>query len=486
MPLPWYYNELYVALCSVKDGRIKGSGICYDGISLVTCAHVLNSAAGRAQTDMSDAVGLEVDIRFSQSTKLDRSRRFKARVTVWGPSTAPAGTKFTPRYDVAVLELLPETAPEELIPFANELRFIADDLRENYFSCTSHNTLTPDEDIVPINGTITQYLPAEGKTALSTSANTHDAFLKPGSSGSPVYSETLNGIAGIADQLVENAQDIRYAFMIDARRLADFIPDIIVHQPSLKKKSRADKKFRCDRQKVIEGIHTERSRSDRKGNLFFLWGDDEQEGKAFSRRYELEFIRPVDTGNSSISIEVDLPSDISNLGFFQSGLLEMLSNAAANSNKKIMLKPEDDIFKAGEALKHVRHKVFFFKIIDFSNSQTPCYDWFFRSFLKAGQKAYPDDLHVMVLFEFSEYDPDAKKKREELFGLFGNPAAFPLEDVTKQHIKSWISQFGEDEESPFITKLKELLRRPENELPMIAVYEQFDDAVRELSNHERI
>lgn len=485
MPLPSYYNELYVALCSAKDGRIKGSGICYNGNSLVTCAHVLNSALNRAQTDMSDARGLEAEVRFSQSTLINPNQRFKARVTIWGPATAPAGSKFTPRYDVAVLELLPADELEVLLPLANALCFVADDLFNHYFSCTSHNTQATDEDIVPVSGSITQYIPSEGKTALSTSSNVHDAFFKPGSSGSPVYSETLKGIAGIADQLIENTSDLRYAFMIDSRRLADFLPDIIVQQPSLKKKSRADKKYRCDRQKVVEGIHNERQRSDRKGNLFFLWGDNEQEGKAFSHRYELEFIRPSDTSNSSISIEIDLPEEY-NLPYFQGKFLEILSDAAAGKSKKLVLKPEDDIFKAAEVLKHVRHKLFLFKILDFSNAQTPCYDWFFNTFLKAGQTPYPDDLHVIVLFEFSESDSEKDNKRSELFRLFGNPTSFALEDVTKPQIRSWISQFGEEDDSRFIRKLKELLQSPQNELPMLVIYDQFDDALGELANHERI
>lgn len=487
MPLPQYYNELYVAFLSPRDGRIKGAGICYYGntFAIVTCAHVLNSAAGRSQTDMSDATGLEVEVRFSQNTLFDRFKKFKAKVTTWGPASAPPGSTFTPRFDVAVLELLPAPELELVLNLAGELRFVADDVRDHAFSCTYHNTQTTAEDIVPLTGTVSHYLPAEGKTTLHTSINENDPFLKPGSSGSPVYSETLEGIAGIADQLIENdTEEIRYAFMVDARRLADFLPDIVLHQPSLKKKSRAIKKYMCDRGEVIKGMSAVMTQPEHR-NLFFLWGDDEQEGKAFSKRYMHQFLRAADPNNSTISIEADLPPDISNPGLFQAGLLENISQAAANSNKKMLLKPADDILAAYNMLRHVKNKIFFFKIIDYSDAQAACFEWFIHTFLKAGTAAYPNDLHVIILFEFGDYDTEAPAKREALFKLAGNPGAFPLEDVKKTDIKTWISLFGETEGSPFITKLKELLRRPENGFPMLTIYEQFDEALDAIDDNDK-
>jgi hypothetical protein len=370
--------------------------------------------------------------------------------------------------------------------YANLLRFVADDLNDHGFSCTSHNVLSQGADILPIRGTISQYLPADGKTALSTSANSNDVFFRPGCSGSPVYSESLNGIAGIVDQLIDSGNG-RFAFMIDSRRLGELIPDIIVHQPSIKKKNRLNNRFLCDRQEVIEGILNEKVRNNQ-GNLFFLWGNDEQEGKAFSNRYDIEIIRPSNPENSLISIEVDLSSGIFNPERFKTFLLDKVSSIAYDQNKKLELKPEDDILTAYKSLKLVKHKIFFFKVLDYQPEQVSCFEWFFQSFLKVGRENYPSDLHVFVLFEFSSTDTDMEmeSKRNELLRLCNNPPCFQLRDVTKSEVRSWIATFSEEEESPFIRTLKELLRRGKDKLPMLDIFDQFDDAIDKLPEKDRL
>ena len=62
MDLPAYYTALY-CLVYKSDGTPVGSGLCVDGIHIITCAHVVNSALNRGVQDTAFPSGT-VDISF--------------------------------------------------------------------------------------------------------------------------------------------------------------------------------------------------------------------------------------------------------------------------------------------------------------------------------------------------------------------------------------------------------------------------------------
>jgi hypothetical protein len=475
MSLPDYYYDLYVAICRDSDSRVIGSGLCYNGERIITCAHVVNSALGFDQTDFEDKTGKHVQLRFSLSTLLDVGKIYKAKVVQWFPPADPE--KFLLKNDLAVLELEDVSVQDLLQTPAAKLRFVADDVKDNQLVCMSHNTRSAADDIFEINGIIRHYLPAEGKTQISTSSNTRDAFFREGSSGSPVFSETLNGISGIVDQLIKNS-DATYANMIDARWIGTLLKnDITVHRPSFQKKSREEKKFLCDRKQVVDGISNELINPSSRGNFFFLYGNHRQEGATFRKRYEQQFfdskeITPIPIGLKSKALPL-----------FKSDLYAALTGTV--KPRPADMNDDNDILTYYNALKGENPKVFSFCINDFAPEDTDCYKWFANDFLKLGKAAYPKNLHILIVYVYPDFEAaDAASNLKTLSELFGVQAAFPLENVNRKDIYKWISLFEEDDIHPFKSKLLKLLD-VDKDYPMKDIFDQYDKAIKEIPDHEK-
>jgi hypothetical protein len=151
----------------------------------------------------------------------------------------------------------------------------------------------------------------------------------------------------------------------------------------------------------------------------------------------------------------------------------------------VTLKPGDDILTCYELLKDAGNRVFFFRIDDFTPEHVSCIEWFVNDFLKLDTIKYPDDLHILIMYQYLDMDASvAPANRDVLLKLFNLRSAFQLDNVTQKDIYRWIALFEDDDSSPFKLKLLELLDN-NKDYPMQEIFRQYEKAQKEIPDHEK-
>lgn len=194
-----------------RNGRVKGAGFLFTDGRLLTCAHVVNAAAGLAfdSQDMpTDAIELDFPL-------VPRHPKLSAKVVYWKPMDSKDDCE-----DIAGLELEGQLPPE-----VRPVRLFADrDLWGHSFRMFGF-PIKRDEGIW-ISGRLRDArsdgkiqlgeIEAYEKIKASKDKNVEENGLK-GFSGTPVWDEDLRAVVGMA---VAANKDWQVAFMIPASLLA--------------------------------------------------------------------------------------------------------------------------------------------------------------------------------------------------------------------------------------------------------------------------
>lgn len=342
MSLPSYYYELYSQICSTDDIPF-GSGICVDGYNIITCAHVVNAALQRNVCSL-EFPRETVKIILPQNENV-ANQVYHAKIVTWG-WTHPfikclAPTQFDyeaqlMKYDFAILYIdMPEKQHAALYEYSKNLRFLKGNLLKSNFEALSFN---------PANGAQINYVIGTfgiedkkyGSTIIHPDENPKSFFFDYGSSGSPVIASaklsdgsSVLGLGGIVDFLNSSSKTAS----VDARLLSCknieslmsyFCPEIRLKFVNLDEKEKliqqihfagkiieergsTGKEILCNRATQLSTVKLTKLKSEKKENVFFIYGKERQKLDAFVDRYRYEFI--ASQGTHSNLVFFKMPKD---------------------------------------------------------------------------------------------------------------------------------------------------------------------------------
>lgn len=473
------YTRLLVKFSPEPEKGLAGAGFCVSETHLLTCAHVVNTALKRSQIATEDCTNQQIWFSFTHPVDPAKGCKLQATVETWGP----AGQPWHIRNDFAVLRIVSSDHGQNLKQHTSRIGLVSGDLMTHSFYSLCPDLDRPTESI-EIKGAIGFYNPIDGKTTL-TKTSLAAPFFKPGCSGSPIYSIELNGIAGIVSRRdIEEEDQARYANMVDMRRIHAVagIPlrsqqqDTTTQNP-LPTKSLA--KYLCDRATVLEYMHEQRDQQ--KPNFYFLWGDENQEGTTFNKRYNYELSKEARPDESNAVDCFTFPlSENWNPATFKSNLL--------NRFREIMLRVVRDrnafdekkgVMGVHPLLDQLRHKVFIFKITNYATQHAPCYDWLSKDFLQFGETAYPRDLHILLLFSFDASVTEPEKMRDAIVQHFPGTIPQHLDNINRADIREWL-EFIEPEDESLLKKHLRSAFTADKSYGMLEVLTKYDEVIQQL------
>jgi len=186
-----------------RNGRVNGAGFLFADDRLLTCAHVVNAAAGLAfdSQDMpTDAIELDFPL-------VAPDRKLSAKVVYWKPMDSKDECE-----DIAGLELEGQLPPE-----VRPVRLFAD--RELWgHSFRMFGFPIKRDEGVWASGMLRDTR-SDGKIQLEDIKATGYA-VQAGFSGAPVWDERLEAVVGMAVAAEKEQKEAKVAFMIPASLLA--------------------------------------------------------------------------------------------------------------------------------------------------------------------------------------------------------------------------------------------------------------------------
>ncbi len=299
MDFPDYYNKLYVQVSDATH-KVSGSGICIDGYHIITCAHVVNAAAGLEEENLNKPEG-QVQLSFRLNEDLV-GNYFPATVVAWGwigldPNLPGYNTSII-KNDFAVLSvIIPEEERKSLKRAAGKLKLITGSLSNFSFKAFTYNPGHPElPDGVTGNFGVSDL--ETGTTIMNKDSNPHPFFFDFGSSGSPILAkikienESMTGIAGYADYVNKEVNKVD-ARMINFRniekQLVRLLPQLPIEFTDLSKikngilerkinevirseRSPFGNDHLCDRYEQVQKIRQIKKKcGPESSNIFYIW-----------------------------------------------------------------------------------------------------------------------------------------------------------------------------------------------------------------------
>ncbi|NEO61215.1 MAG: trypsin-like serine protease [Moorea sp. SIO4G2] len=206
--------QLRAAIARIRQakGRVVGAGFLVSDQHILTCAHVVNAALGK-QLNTPDQPNQEIDLDFPLVAS---GNTLRGRVVRWIPVQRSSDILPETGADIALLELestLPEgTQPVRLVK--------AETLWKHPFRVFGF----PEGQAVGVStyGIISNPQ-ANGRVQIDV----HGTYpIESGFSGSPVWDEQLDGVAGMTVAIDPKRPQVRAAFIIPTTQLINACPEL--------------------------------------------------------------------------------------------------------------------------------------------------------------------------------------------------------------------------------------------------------------------
>ncbi|NEQ86728.1 MAG: serine protease, partial [Moorea sp. SIO2I5] len=208
--------QLRAAIARIRqaNGKVVGAGFLVSDQHILTCAHVVNAALGK-QLNVRDRPNQEIDLDFPLVAS---GNILRGRVVRWIPVQKSSSILPETGADIALLEL-ESTLPEGTQP----IRLVkAENLWKHPFRVFGF----PEGQAVGVwtDGIISNPQ-ANGRVQIEVVRAT--AYpIEPGFSGSPVWDEQLDGVAGMTVAIDSKRPQVRAAFIIPTTQLINACPEL--------------------------------------------------------------------------------------------------------------------------------------------------------------------------------------------------------------------------------------------------------------------
>ena len=203
-----------IARIHQANGRVVGAGFLVSHRHVMTCAHVINAAVGQKPSSPSEPhQAIPLDFPLVASGNI-----LKGRVLRWFPVQPSASISPETSADMALLEL------ENLLPEGTQpLRLVkAENLWKHPFRVFGF----PEGQPVGVwtDGIISN---PQGNGRVQIEVLRATAYsIEPGFSGSPVWDEQLDGVAGMTVAIDSKRPGVRAAFIIPTTQLINACPEL--------------------------------------------------------------------------------------------------------------------------------------------------------------------------------------------------------------------------------------------------------------------
>lgn len=474
MAVPDYYNSLFVNIYYQEDTAV-GSGICFDGKHILTCAHVVNAACGLDHEHYPRIdQEIEITIRFRLDSDIE-DVPFIAQTVHWGwneeilnAMTEERRNAAVMRTDIAILQLK-ETKDylsnvNKLKAAAQKMVFLKGNLNTSEYAAWVINPGTQGV-LENINGKLGDNDRGTGTTIVYPNTNPQQLFFDSGSSGAPVTSTVLfpddsmkTGIAGYTQFLREKGTE-KEARMINGVNLEDWFKknyphlkpyffDIDKHKASVINRIMGDsllKSFEtkwgcghvisCNRGEQIEEIRQHNENNER---WFLIHGADRQKLDFFVDRYRWEFLDS--TGKKSELITVSIPGHSAKKLFCET--LVNRIHQAFRLPRKVSLSDEltlEDIL-TNFALDDRKYYVFncIIENAALTPQHLPLFSWMNADFFRP-LKENPQFANIHVFFSYYYKEGEDYRTNYNMIDAIFKPALQELCNIKRNELEEWLA-----------------------------------------------
>ncbi len=206
--------QLRAAIARIRqaNGRVVGAGFLVSDKYILTCAHVVNAALGK-QLDAPDEPNQEVCLDFPLVAS---GKILRGRVACWIPVQPSSSISPETGADIALLEL-----ESPLQQGTKPIRLVkAENLWKHPFRVFGF----PEGQAVGVyTDGIIRGEQANGRVHIEVVGGYH---IQPGFSGSPVWDEQLDGVAGMTVAIDPLDPDVRAAFITPTTQIINACPEL--------------------------------------------------------------------------------------------------------------------------------------------------------------------------------------------------------------------------------------------------------------------
>jgi hypothetical protein len=434
------YQDYLIAIYN-KNNIFQGSGICYDGKNIITCAHVVNAALGLNELSADSKIGQKIKIKFPWNTDL-QNYYFEASVKQWFANNNES-TQLNFKNDVATLEILCEDTSTNTLDCCRKIDFVRNnDSNGKYFKLLSYDNIS--QDTISVAGKFGDYIHAERKVQLLP-GEINQLFIQKGCSGTPVFSEDNKGIVGIVRSLsnVNQLELKQFSTMICSERLIELVPELKLRNKGREKLKSSDKmKYKCDREDIISKID-DKLKIENNSPVTLIIGNRQQEGVDFYNRYLIEFFNDAED-NETLIFSFNLPKQF-NESCFKGKFMDRLINEFEDKISKNSLYKCYGLYDVVSFITAYQTVIFILNIQAdiLEEGHRSVIAWINEEITKINKiPNSKNKLHSLIIFQF-ENENDINKKQlveKEFKQEFENS----LTNVSTFDIICWIDEIPND------------------------------------------